>query len=69
MATRKWFFDMAIAVLAAVAIGVALGLGAGFVARSLDWPTGFVGPLTGGVVGALVVAFYQVRAKRGDGAA
>ena len=59
--------DLVVAVLAAVAIGVALGLGAGFLARQMDWPTGFVGPLTGAVVSGLVAAFYQVRTKRAGG--
>jgi hypothetical protein len=56
--------DIAFAVLGAVVIGVGVGLGLGFAARALGWQTGFVGPLTGGVVGTLVTVFYQVRSKR-----
>ena len=37
---------------------------AGYLARAFGWPTGFVGPLTGGVVGALVSLLYQARTKR-----
>ena len=67
MASRVDLGSLAIAVLGAVVIGVALGMGTGLAARSLGWPTSFVGPLTGGVVGGLVVILYQLNAKRGGG--
>ena len=58
--------DIAFAVVVAVAIGSGVGLLVGFAARSFGWPTGFVGPLTGGVVSALTIAIYQIRAGRAD---
>jgi hypothetical protein len=60
---------LAVAVLSAVVIGGALGLGAGFAAKSLGWSTDFVAPLTGGAVSALVALFYQIRVKRDGGGA
>jgi hypothetical protein len=64
--------DLFLVIGSAVLVGVALGFGAGFAARAFGWPTGFVGPLTGGVVGALVSIFYRAllqRRARGDAAA
>ena len=56
--------DIAFAVVVAVAVGGGVGLAVGFAARHFGWPTGFVGPLTGGVVSALTIAIYQVRTGR-----
>ena len=56
--------DLVLVVLGAVALGVALGFGAGLAARAFGWPTGFVGPLSGGVVGALLSIFYRGLAQR-----
>ena len=58
--------DIAFAVVVAVAVGGGVGLAVGFAARHFGWPTGFVGPLTGGIVSALTIAIYQVRAGRSD---
>ncbi len=66
MATVNWK-ALVVAILGAVVVGVLAGLGAGFGARALGWPTGFVGPLTGGVVSTLVLAFYASRSKRDRG--
>ena len=54
------------AVVVAVAVGGGVGLAVGFAARQFGWPTGFVGPLTGGIVSALTIAIYQSRAARSD---
>lgn len=59
--------DIALAVVVAVAVGGGVGLLVGFAARSFGWPTGFVGPLTGGIVSALTIAIYQIRAGSADG--
>ncbi|HVS64021.1 MAG TPA: hypothetical protein VMT85_11035 [Thermoanaerobaculia bacterium] len=59
--------DLVLVVLGAVVLGVALGFGAALAARAFGWPTGFVGPLTGGVVGALVSIFYRGLAQRRAG--
>jgi ethanolamine transporter EutH len=56
--------DIAFAVVVAVAVGGGVGLAVGFAARHFGWPTGFVGPLTGGIVSALTIAIYQVRTGR-----
>lgn len=58
--------DIAFAVVVAVAVGGGVGLAVGFAARHFGWPTGFVGPLTGGIVSALTIAIYQVRTVRSD---
>ena len=55
---------IACAVVVAVAVGGGVGLAVGFAARHFGWPTGFVGPLTGGIVSALTIAIYQVRTGR-----
>lgn len=68
MGSRVKAGDLTIAILLAVVIGVAVGLAAGFAARAFGWPTTFVGPLTGGLVSAGVVVFYQMRIRRGGGA-
>jgi len=59
--------DIAVAVVVAVAVGGGVGLLVGLAARSFGWPTGFVGPLTGGIVSALTIAIYHVRAGRAGG--
>lgn len=56
--------NLGVAILGAVVIGMTVGLGAGFGARALGWPTGFVKPLTTGLVGVLVWVFYTGRTKR-----
>jgi hypothetical protein len=53
--------DIAFAVVVAAAVGGGAGLAVGFAARHFGWPTGFVGPLAGGIVSALTIAIYQVR--------
>jgi len=58
--------DIVFAVGVAVAVGGGVGLLVGFAARHFGWPTGFVGPLTGGVVSALTIGVYQVRSGRVD---
>ena len=58
--------DIACAVVVAVAVGGGVGLAVGYAARHFGWPTGFVGPLTGGIVSALTIAIYQGRAGRPD---
>jgi hypothetical protein len=63
MKSRTSMGDLLVAVGIAVAVGVGLGLAVGFAARQLGWPTDFVGPMTGAVVGGLVVAVYQLRTK------
>ena len=67
-ATVNWK-ELVIAILGAVAVGVSVGLGAGFAARALGWPTGFAGPLTGGLVSVLLLAFYTKRTQRNRGGA
>lgn len=62
--SRVW--DIAFAVVIAAAVGGGVGLAVGFLARHFGWPTGFVGPLTGGIVSALTIAISQVRAGRSD---
>ena len=64
MAAKVNWKELVVAILGAVVIGVSLGLGTGFGARALGWSTDFVGPLTGGFISALVLAFYASRSKR-----
>ena len=64
MATKVNWAALGVAIIGGVLVGVAVGLGTGFAARAWGWPTGFVGPLTGGLVSALVLAFYTSRSKR-----
>jgi hypothetical protein len=54
------------AVAVAVALGGGTGLLVGFAARHFGWPTGFVGPLTAGLVSALTIAIYRIRSGRAD---
>lgn len=54
--------DLAFAVVVAVVVGGGAGLAVGFVARYFGWPTGFVGSLTGGIVSALTISLYHMRA-------
>jgi len=58
--------DIAVAVVVAVAVGIGVGLLVGFAARRLGWSTGFVGPLTSGIVSALTIAIYHIRAGKSD---
>lgn len=58
--------DIAFAVVVAVAVGGGVGLAVGFAARHFGWSTGFVGPLTGGIVSSLTIMIYQVRTGRSD---
>ena len=67
MAAKVSWKDLILVVVGAVVVGMSVGLGVGFLARSQGWPTDFVGPLTGGLVGALVLVFYTRRAKRAGG--
>lgn len=64
MATKVNWTTLGIAVLGGLVVGVSVGLGTGLAARALGWPTGFVAPLTSGVVSALVLAIYATRSKR-----
>lgn len=54
--------DLAFAVGVAVVVGGGAGLAVGFAARQFGWPTGFVGPLTGGIVSAMTMSLYHMRA-------
>ena len=63
MAAKVNWAALGVAIVGGVLVGVAVGLGTGFVARALGWSTGFVAPLTGGVVSALVLAIYARRSK------
>ena len=69
MAAKVNWKALVVAILGAVVVGVSVGLGTGFAARALGWPTGFVGTLTGGLVSALVLRFYTSRSKRDRGSA
>ena len=58
--------DIALAVVIAVAVGVGVGLAVGLAARHFGWSTGFVGPLTGGIVSTLTIVIYQSRTGKSD---
>lgn len=64
MAAKVNWKELVVVILGAVVVGMSVGLGAGFLARSQGWPTEFAGPLTGGLVSALVLVFYSKRSKR-----
>jgi predicted membrane protein len=58
--------DIALAVVVAVAVSGGVGLAVGFAARHFGWSTGFVGPLTGGIVSSLTIVVYHIRTGRSD---
>jgi predicted membrane protein len=58
--------NIAVAVVVAVAVGGGVGLAVGFAARHFGWSTGYVGPLTGGIVSSLTILIYHVRTGRSD---
>lgn len=67
MGSKVDFGALAVAVLVAVVAGLGVGLGIGLAARHFGLPTGWVGPLTGAIVGGLTPFIYQARAKAGPG--
>jgi hypothetical protein len=58
--------DIALAVVVAVAVGGGVGLAVGAAVRHVGGSSGFVGPLTGGMVSSLTIVIDQVRTGRSD---
>lgn len=56
--------DLGFAVATGVAVGIIAGLGLGYAAQLFGWSTKLIGPVTGGVTGALTPMLYQARARR-----
>lgn len=61
MASKGKLGAIGLAVVIGVLVGSAFGLVTGLAARYFGWSTALIAPLTGALVGGLVVVVYQLR--------